>query len=88
MISWPDSGANDFSVFAKYLEQVNSHIAKTSDVYGIPHARIHEAFNGPNGAEDPSDKGYMYSDAIHPNDDGHAVIAQGLRRLGYEPLFS
>ncbi len=88
MISWPGSDANDFSVFEKYLEQVNSHIAETSDVYGIPHARIHEAFNGTNGAEDPNDKGYMYSDTIHPNDDGHAVIAQEIRRLGYEPLFS
>jgi lysophospholipase L1-like esterase len=88
MVSWPDSGADDFSVFEEYLEQVNSHIAKTSDAYGIPHARIHEAFNGPNGTEDPSDKGYIYSDGIHPNDNGHAVIAQELEKLGYEPLYS
>ena len=78
---------DDFSVFEKYLEQVNSHIAESSDAYGIPHARIHEAFNGPNGAADPNDKGYIYSDGIHPNDNGHAVIAQELERLGYEPLY-
>lgn len=87
MVSWPESGADDFSVFEKYLEQVNSHIAESSDAYGIPHARIHEAFNGPNGAADPNDKGYIYSDGIHPNDNGHAVIAQELERLGYEPLY-
>ena len=87
MVSWPDSGADDFSVFEEYLEQVNSHIAESSDAYGIPHAGIHEAFNGPNGAEDPGDKGYMYSDGVHPSDDGHAVIAQELERLGYEPLY-
>lgn len=72
---------NDFEVFKKYLEQVNSHIAKSSAVYGIPRAEVYEAFNGPNGDEDPSTKGYMSSDGVHPNDDGHAVIARSLRRL-------
>jgi lysophospholipase L1-like esterase len=86
-ISWPDSNADDFSVFEEYLEQVNSYIAETSDAHGISHARVHEAFNGPNGTEDPNNKGYMHPDEIHPNDDGHAVIAQELRRLGYEPLY-
>ena len=87
MISWPDSGTDDFSVFESYLEQVNSEIAESSNAYGIPHAEIHEAFNGPSGTGDPSDKDYIHSDGIHPNDDGHAVIAQELRRLGYEPLY-
>jgi lysophospholipase L1-like esterase len=83
MGGWP----NDFEVFKKYLEQVNTHIAKSSDVYGIPHAKVYEAFNGPNGDEDPITKGYVSSDGIHPNDGGHAVIAQELRRLAYGPLF-
>jgi lysophospholipase L1-like esterase len=87
MISWPDSGTTDFSVFEKYLEQVNSDIAESSNAHDIPHTKIHEAFNGPSGTDDPSDMGYMHSDGIHPNDGGHAVIAQELRRLGYEPLF-
>src|SRR5215217_7570328 len=87
MISWPDSGTTDFSIFEKYLEQVNSDIAESSNAHDIPHAKIHQAFNGPSGTGDPSDKGYMHSDGIHPNDGGHAVIAQELRRLGYEPLF-
>jgi lysophospholipase L1-like esterase len=87
MISWPDSDTTDFSVFEKYLEQVNSDIAESSNAHGIPLAKIHEAFNGPSGTDAPSDKGYMHSDGIHPNDGGHAVIAQELRRLGYEPLF-
>ena len=85
-VSWPSNGANDSVVFEKYLEQVNAHIAKSADSYGIPHSRIHEAFNGPDGGEDPNDKGYMYPDGIHPNDVGYAVIALQLRELGYEPL--
>jgi lysophospholipase L1-like esterase len=86
--SRPDAGANDFEVFKRYLEQVNSHIAKSSDAYGIPYARVYEAFNGPNGDEDPSIKGYMSSDRIHPSDSGHAAIAQELRKLAYKPLYS
>ena len=86
--SWPDAGANDFEVFKRYLEQVNSHIAKSSDAYGIPYARVYEAFNGPNGDEDPSLKGYMSSDGVHPSDSGHAVIARELRKLAYKPLYS
>ena len=84
--SWPNSPANDLVVFKEYLEQVNSHIARSSEAYGIPHAKVYEAFNGPNGDEDPSRKGYISSDRIHPNDEGHSVIAQELRKLGYEPL--
>jgi lysophospholipase L1-like esterase len=87
MISWPGGGTDDFSVFEEYLEHVNSHIAESSTAHGIPHAKIHEAFNGPSGTGDPNDKGYMHPDGIHPNDDGHAVIAQELKRLGYEPLY-
>jgi lysophospholipase L1-like esterase len=87
LVSWPDDGANDLSVFEKYLEQVNAHIVESSDAYGIPQARVREAFNGPNGDEDPNDKGYIHPDGLHPNDAGHAAIAQELRRLGYEPLY-
>ena len=86
--SWPNASANDFMIFKEYLEQVNSHIDKSSDAYGIPHARIYEAFNGPTGDEDPSSNGYMASDGIHPSDDGHAVIAQELRKLAYKPLYN
>jgi lysophospholipase L1-like esterase len=85
-VSWPINGANDSMVFEKYLEQVNEHIAKSADSYGIPHTRIHEAFNGPDGSEDPNDNGYISSDGIHPSDNGHALVALQLRELGYEPL--
>ena len=60
----------------KYLEQAGSHIAISSDAYVLPHAKVYEAFNGPNTDENPLTKDYMASDGIHPNDDGHAVIAK------------
>ena len=36
--------------------------------------------------EDPSDKGYITFDGLHPNDNGHKVIADLFRDLDYAPL--
>ena len=85
-VSWPAAGANDFEVFRKYVEGVNSHIAQSSEARGVPHAKAYESFNGPNGDEDPSMKGYVSEDGIHPSNEGHAAIARELGELGYEPL--
>ena len=43
------------------------------------------AFNGPDGDEDPHDKGYIAADGLHANDTGYAVLAGLLRDLGYQP---
>ena len=85
--SWAnDGGQNDFQAFKPYAEEANSHIAATSTTNGIRYAPVYRAFNGPSGAEDPSGKGYIFIDGLHPNDRGHAVIAGLFRDLGYAPL--
>lgn len=61
-------------VFEPYLDEVNRHIAASAAESGIPHVEIHLGGGG------------MSSDGVHPNDEGYAVIAAGLRELGYEPL--
>ena len=86
-VSWPAAGVNDFLVFRGCLEQVNAHIAESSDARGVPHAEAYAAFNGPDGDQDPSGKGYMSKDGIHPSDEGHAAIARELAELRYEPLY-
>src|SRR5918994_4633452 len=48
-----DGGMNDFQVFNNYVYKANLHIASTSYA-----ARVHLAFNGPYGDEDPKSKGY------------------------------
>jgi hypothetical protein len=75
---------NDFQVFKVYFDQVNRHIASNAAV--IPSAQVHLAFNGPYGDEDPKSKGYLSFDGIHPNNTGHRIIADELRKLGYAPL--
>jgi lysophospholipase L1-like esterase len=69
-----------------YLDDVNAHIAATTSEHGVPYAPVHAAFNGPDGDQDPGDKGLLAGDGLHPNGTGHAVIAELLRGLGYAPL--
>ncbi len=85
--SWAnDGGRTDFQVFKPYLDEANAHITATATARGIPVAKVFLAFNGPAGDHDPSDKGYLAFDGLHPNDLGHRVIADRFRALGYSPL--
>jgi lysophospholipase L1-like esterase len=76
-----------FSTVEPYLDQVNQHIASSVRAHGIPMAQVHVAFNGPNGDQDPMEKGLVTVDGIHPNDTDHKMIADALRALGYSPLW-
>jgi lysophospholipase L1-like esterase len=62
------------AIFEPYVARVDRHIAAASAEYHIPYAQPHL-----------HDR-HMSPDGVHPNDDGHEVIADGLRELGYEPL--
>jgi lysophospholipase L1-like esterase len=88
--SWAaDGGLNDFQVIKPYLDDANKHIATTAAANNIPCAKVYQAFNGPGGDEDAKDKGYISvydPSGVHPNELGHAVIANLFRGLGYVPL--
>jgi hypothetical protein len=88
--TWQEDGLNDelndFQVFNSYVYKVNRHIATTSYTKGIPSAQVYLAFNGLTGEEDPRSKGYLSFYGVHPNNTGHRVIADELRKLGYAPL--
>jgi len=75
-----------FLTVKTYLDQVNAHIASSTAANGIPMARVYEAFNGPNGDQDPVTKGYISFDGFHASDAGHRVMADLLRNLEYAPL--
>jgi lysophospholipase L1-like esterase len=84
--TWPNDQGNDFQVFKPYIEAVNNAIATTAAARNIPYARVYLAFNGPNGDIDPSDRGLIAFDGLHPNGNGHRLIADLLRGLGYSPF--
>jgi len=69
-----------------HWEAFNEHIAQAASEHNIPVARVYLALNGPNGDEDPADKGYIASDGRHLSEAGHALVAEVHRELGYEPL--
>ncbi|MCL5114051.1 MAG: SGNH/GDSL hydrolase family protein [Patescibacteria group bacterium] len=75
-----------FYVLNPYLTQMNTHIAQSASQNGFLFAKVHSAYNGSSGAEDPIAKGYILPDAIHPTDLGHTVIASLLKSIGYSPL--
>jgi lysophospholipase L1-like esterase len=84
--TWPNDQGNDFQVLKPYIDAVNSQIATIANARNIPYARVYLAFNGPNGDIDPSDRGLIAFDGLHPNGNGHRLIADLLRGLGYSPF--
>jgi len=77
---------NNFQVLEYYLDQMNDHMAQSAAANGFLLARLHDAFNGLSGTEDPVVKGLIAPDGEHPNDVGAELIAQVFRSLGYAPL--
>ena len=67
------------------LKAYNERINQVSNKYQIPTASVYLSFNGPNGDEDPADKGYLV-DINHFSHEGDVNIATLLRQLGYAPL--
>jgi lysophospholipase L1-like esterase len=82
----PAAAAGTFATLETYLDEVNAHIHTSAAANGIPVANVHQAFNGPDGTQDPISAGLIAADNFHPNDAGHKVIADQLRALGYAPL--
>jgi lysophospholipase L1-like esterase len=69
-----------------YSEAFNKYIVQTASEHNIPVARVYLAFNGPNGDEDPVEKGYILPYDVHLSEAGHRLVADLHRELGYGPL--
>jgi len=69
-----------------WVEVFSEHIVQAASEHNIPVVDVYLAFNGPNGDEDPVDKGYIGADGEHPSEAGQRLIAELHRELGYEPL--
>jgi lysophospholipase L1-like esterase len=74
-------------VFTLYLRHLNALRCRIARRNRIPCADVARAFNGPLTDQSAFAKGLIGSDEFaHPSARGHAVIAQTLRALGYQPL--
>jgi lysophospholipase L1-like esterase len=81
---WKEQGS--FEERKPMFDRWNEQIIEIAAIYDIPVARVYLDFNGPNGDQDPGDKGFVAADGMHNNDAGARRIAELLRELGYEPL--
>ncbi len=68
----------------QYWQEFNKCIVQVSQKYGIPVAKVFEAFHGPQGNDDPVEKGYLDGWDIHSSEEGEKVIAAEFQKLGYE----
>lgn len=75
--------AGTYEVLYPYYSECCDYLAEAASQRNIPVARVHLAFNGPNGDEDPADKGFIGNDGIHVGPEGATVIAGLYRELGY-----
>jgi len=76
----------NFATVKPYLDDVDAYIQSSSQLKGIPCAKVYQAFNGTAGTDDPIAKGLIAIDGFHANDIGHDRIATLLRDLMYAPL--
>ena len=80
--AWREHGV--FNDCLHCWENYNETIHQAAAAHNVPVAHVYDAFNGPNHDEDPRDKGYIGSDGMHTNETGRDIIADLLRKLGYE----
>ncbi len=67
------------------IDDVVKHMAQSASKHDIPIVDSYLVLNGPNG-DQPVDKGYMQADGVHFNAEGHALLADLHREVGYAPF--
>jgi hypothetical protein len=66
-----------------YFQETQQYLDHTAGEYGIPVAQVYAEFMGPDGTDDPQDRGLVMSDQRHPTAKGAQLIAEMLNDLGF-----
>ena len=67
-----------------YLQETQEYLEVTAAKHGIPVAQVYDEFMGPDGTNDPQDRGLVMTDGRHPTKEGAQLIAEMLHDLGYD----
>ena len=67
-----------------YLQETQEYLEETAAKYGIPVAQVFDEYMGPDGTDDPQDRGLVMADQRHPTEAGAQLIAEMLHDLGYD----
>ena len=70
----------------KRVDGFNTALKEVAAEFRVPFTDLSDAFNGLNHDQDPAELNYLGSDGEHPNTAGQKVIADFIRKLGYEPV--
>ena len=80
-----DSIANGWlEITNPYWQEAQGFLEEAAAKYGIPVAQVYDEFMGPDGTDNPQDRGLVESDQMNLTDAGGQLIAEMLRDLGYE----
>ncbi len=79
-----DKARGAFPVIKTYWQAVNKRVIAVATHHRIPVARVYAAFMGPDGDDDPIDKGLVLPDEFHTTSRGADLLAQLFRELGYQ----
>lgn len=76
------AGTLDFII--PYWRDAQEYIEEAAEGHGIPVAQVFDALMGPDGLDDPQEKGLMLDDQEHPNEAGARLMADLVDALGYD----
>ena len=76
--------ADTLQVTNPYWHEAQEFFAETAAKYGIPTAQVFAEFMGPDGTDDPQDRGLIATDQAHPSEAGAILIAELIHDLGYD----
>lgn len=71
-------------VTVPYFTEAQDNLEVIAAGYGIPVADVYDEFMGPDGTNDPQDRGLLNTDERHPTQAGADLIAEMLGHLGYD----
>ncbi len=73
-------------VLVATMDEASRIVHAEGSAAGVSVANVYDAFNGPDGVEDPISEGHMIDDSLHPTGTGYELIATAFRERGYTPL--
>jgi hypothetical protein len=65
-------------------QDAQEFFSTTAAKHATPTAQVFHAFNGPDGTNDPRDRGLITADGLHPSEAGALLIFETIHDLAYD----
>ena len=85
MADWKiDKGKKTCDACGLVFEDAQEFFSTTAAKHATPTAQVFHAFNGPDGTNDPRDRGLITADGLHPSEAGALLIVETIHDLAYD----